>query len=327
MKLVSFVLATPLGPQQRIGTLDGDRVIDLQAAYRDRLRAGGMTEAAASRISAALLPSDMTAFIEGGARALDAAREAHEHAIGAADQALAEGVVMRHEAGAVKLLAPVPRPPLLRDFMAFETHLRTIYPKMGRDIPEEWYNLPVYYKGNPGSIGAHGDPVAIPSYAEVLDYEFELAFVIGRGGIDIPPERAMEHVLGFMIYNDFSARDIQRREMSVGLGPAKGKDFTAAHVFGPALVTLDEIPNVYDLAMRFSINGQARGEASSGSIHWRFEEMIAHASRDERLAPGEIFGSGTVGGGAGAETDTFLTHGDVIELHVAGLGTLTNSIV
>lgn len=328
MRLVSFSVATPIGPWQRIGALDDSgRIVDLQAAYRDRLLGAGMTEGAASRVSAALLPGDMTAFIEGGARALDAAREAREHAAAAGDQPLAGGAVAWHDRAGVKLLAPVPRPPVLRDFMAFETHLRTIYPKMGRDIPAEWYNLPVYYKGNPGSIGADGDAIAIPSYAEVLDYEFELAFVIGKGGIDIPAERAMEHILGFMIYNDFSARDIQRREMSVGLGPAKGKDFVAGHVFGPALVTLDEIPDVYDLSMRFTINGQLAGEANSGSIHWRFEEMIAHASRDERLVPGEVFGSGTVGGGAGAETDRFLTRGDVIALDVTGLGTLTNSIV
>jgi len=111
-----------------------------------------------------------------------------------------------------------------------ETHLRNIYPKLGREIPPEWYKIPVYYKGNPGSLGTHGDDIPIPSYATALDIEFELAMVIGRGGINIAPERALDHIFGYMIYNDFSERVIQAREMSVGLGPAKGKDFLRAHV-------------------------------------------------------------------------------------------------
>lgn len=327
MKLVSFDIDSVLGPQRRIGALAADdRIVDLQAAYAARLLDGGMTAAASQRVSAALIPADMVAFIEGGEAALDAAREAREWALAGSGDGQDGGPTPTHAIGDVRLLAPIPRPPMLRDFMAFETHLKNIYPKMGREIPDEWYNIPVYYKGNPGSIGAHGDEIAIPSYAETLDYEFELAFVIGKGGIDIPAERAMEHVFGMMIYNDFSARDIQTREMSVGLGPAKGKDFDGGHVFGPALVTLDEIPDVYDLKMRFSINGEEVDSANSGSIHWKFEQMIAHASRDERLVPGEIFGSGTVGGGAGTETGRFLTHGDRIDLAVDGLGVLTNTV-
>jgi 2-keto-4-pentenoate hydratase/2-oxohepta-3-ene-1,7-dioic acid hydratase in catechol pathway len=328
MKLVSFDVQTPVGPLRRIGALaSDDRIVDLQSAYDEKLRDSGLTDAAASRVSTALLPGDMTAFIEGGPVSLDAAREALNWGITRAEGSPDNRQVLIYSASETKLLAPVPRPPLLRDFMAFETHLRQIYPKMGRTIPDEWYKIPVYYKGNPGSIAGQGDRIPIPSYAETLDYEFEMAFVIGKGGINIPPERAMEHVLGFMIYNDFSARQIQSREMEVGLGPAKGKDFIFGHVFGPALVTLDEIPDVYDLDMKFTINGELAGEANSGSIHWKFEQMIAHASTDEQLRPGEIFGTGTVGGGAGTETGRFLTSGDVIELTVTGLGTLSNSIV
>jgi len=153
------------------------------------------------------------------------------------------------------MLPPVPRPPLLRDFMGFESHLKNIYPRLGREIPPEWYQLPVYYKGNPGSLATHGDDIPIPPYAEELDFEFELAFVIGIGGANIPRGRAMEHVFGYTIYNDFSGRAIQSREMSVGLGPAKGKDFTRGHVFGPCLVTADEIPDVYDPHMVARVNG------------------------------------------------------------------------
>ncbi len=325
MRLVSFRIPTPIGAQTRIGAIDTqNRIVDLDMAYRQVLVASGATEGTAARIGTAILPGDMVAFIEGGPRALAAAGEALAWASDHAGEGERDAV--SHPFDAVTLLAPVPRPPLLRDFMAFETHITNIYPKLGRAIPAEWYKQPVYYKGNPTSIAGAGATVAIPSYAEELDFEFELAFVIGKGGVNIPRERAMEHVFGFMIYNDFSARAIQSREMEVGLGPAKGKDFVSGHVFGPALVTLDEIADVYNMPMRADVNGERWCDANSGTIHWKFEQMIAHASMDERIAPGELFGSGTVGGGAGAEIGRFLHAGDVIELTVEPLGTLRNVI-
>jgi 2-keto-4-pentenoate hydratase/2-oxohepta-3-ene-1,7-dioic acid hydratase in catechol pathway len=325
MRLVSFQLATPIGPQTRIGAvISQGQVLDLAAAYRLKLLSTGLTESAAARVSAALLPGNMVDFIEGAEQALDAAREALEWGV-RADASADAGPV--HELSRLALLAPVPHPPLLRDFMAFETHLKNIYPRLGRDIPAEWYNLPVYYKGNPASIGAHGDDIAIPSYAEELDFEFELALVIGRGGANIPREETMQHVFGYMIYNDFSARAIQSREMSVGLGPAKGKDFMRGHVLGPWLVTPDEIPDVYDLRMVARVNGEDWCDENSGSMHWEFADMIAHASRDETLRPGEVFGSGTVGNGSGAERGVALKRGDVVELEVAGIGVLRNRVV
>src|SRR5262249_54829606 len=153
---------------------------DLAAAHRLKLIDEGLSPEAAARLAHALLPGDMVALIEGGPRSLDAAREALDWATAQPDlldQVVVNGAHMR---------APIPRPPMLRDFMGFEQHLRNIYPKLGREIPAEWYKLPVYYKGNPGSIATHGEDIAIPPYGEVLDIEFELAFVIGRGGRDIP---------------------------------------------------------------------------------------------------------------------------------------------
>ncbi len=333
MKLVSFSLASPMGPQQRTGALNGrGQVVDLAAAYRLLLLEDGLTGTAAARISAALLPGDMVALIEGGPRSLDAARDAldwaaaHNTWTGEGEQAIDSAPAV-YRRGSLNMLPPVPRPPLLRDFMGFEQHLLNIFPKLGREIPPEWYRLPVYYKGNPGSLATHDDPIAIPSYAEQLDIEFELALVIGRGGINIPREQALEHVFGYMIYNDFSERTIQAREMTVGLGPAKGKDFAGAHVLGPYLVTADEIPDIYDLRMVARVNGEQWCDTSSGTIHWKLEDMIAHASTDEYLHPGEILGSGTVGDGSGAERGTLLNRGDVVELEVEYLGTLRNRIV
>jgi 2-keto-4-pentenoate hydratase/2-oxohepta-3-ene-1,7-dioic acid hydratase in catechol pathway len=211
--------------------------------------------------------------------------------------------------------------------MAFESHLKNIYPRLGREIPPEWYEFPVYYKGNPSSFGGHCDDVAVPAYEEQLDFEFELAFVIGKSGININNDAALDHVFGMMIYNDFSARVFQSREMAVGLGPAKGKDFQGGHVFGPCLVTMDELPDPYALTMTARVNGEVWCDDSSGSMHWKIEDMIAHASRDERIEAGEVFGTGTVGWGSAAERGQALNRGDVVELEVSGLGTLRNRVV
>ena len=322
MKLVSFRIANETDAEPRIGAIDPNgNYLDLSAGYRALLVDRGMSLFAARRISAAVIPGDMVEFIQGGELSLNAAHDTLEWALARGGD---DSFVL--DPKTVDLLSPIPRPPLLRDFMAFETHLQNIYPKLGREIPPEWYKMPVYYKGNPGSLGADGDIVRIPSYAEELDYEFEFAIVIGKSGVDIPVEEAMDHVFGYMIYNDFSARLIQGREMSVGLGPAKGKDFTGAHVFGPMLVTKDEIPDPYTLGMKSFVNGEIQCDDNSGSMHWRFEDMIAHASMGERLEVGEVFGSGTVGNGSGMENNAMLQRGDTIRLEIAGLGVLRNEI-
>jgi 2-keto-4-pentenoate hydratase/2-oxohepta-3-ene-1,7-dioic acid hydratase in catechol pathway len=321
MRLLSFSIETALGPEVRVGAKRADgSVIDLTLAAETMLvRRRGLGREAARRISGALVPARMLAFVEGGSLTLDHARDVLDWAERSGDAA--------PPVGAMTMLPVLPDPPLLRDFMAFETHLKNIYPRLGREIPPEWYNFPVYYKGNPASLGADGDDIHIPDYCQNFDFEFEFAAVIGIGGANIPRERAMEHVYGFTIYNDFSARDFQAREMSVGLGPAKGKDFQHGHVMGPVLVTRDEIPDVYALEMRATVAGADWCRSSTDTIHWRFEDMIAHASRDETLRVGEIFGSGTVGGGSAAEFGKSLKRGDVVELTIERIGTLRNRVV
>ncbi len=327
MKLVSFEVSTVIGPAVRIGAVnDAGAFIDLRAAYASFLASSGAAPAAADRIAGAVFPSDMVAFIEGGEVVLDAARQAISWASNTPEPVTGSARIV-HDPVTVTLLSPLPRPRLIRDFMSFETHLKNIYPRLGRDIPAEWYNLPVYYKGNAGSVGTDGQDVPIPDWADALDYEFELAMVIGKGGKDIPPEQAMSHVFGFMIYNDFSERVIQAREMSVGLGPAKGKDFHNAHVFGPYLVTIDEIPDPYDIRMTSRLNGEVNCDDSTATMHWKFEDMIAHASISEALVAGEVFGTGTVGNGSLAERGESLKRGDLIELQASGLGVLRNRVV
>jgi 2-keto-4-pentenoate hydratase/2-oxohepta-3-ene-1,7-dioic acid hydratase in catechol pathway len=326
MRLVSFELSTVTGPLTRIGAVLPDgRYADLQSAYRAVLGDNGASREGAARLAAATIPSDMVAFIQNGTTALDAAQSALDW-VTAKDEAGPDGATLVFAPGAVKLLAPVPRPPLIRDFMAFETHLKNIYPKLGREIPPQWYELPVYYKGNPSAVGGEGDIVPMPAYATNMDFEFEFAAVIGRGGSNIQRADALSHIYGYMIYNDFSAREIQQREMSVGLGPAKGKDFEKGHVFGPWLVTADEIPDIYALRMQATVNGQPWCDTSTSTMHWRFDQMIAHASMNEMLVAGEIFGSGTVGGGSAAEVGKTLAKGDKVVLTMDRLGTLSNAI-
>lgn len=321
MRLISLEVPGAVCAETRLGcVIDDGSVVDLNAAYGALLRCRhGLEPDAAARIAAAVVPTHMRQFIEGGSLTLDAATETLE--------CLDEVDNLPDVFGrGVRRLAPIPDPPLIRDFMAFEEHLKNIYPRLGRDIPPAWYDMPVYYKGNPASVGAHEDVITMPSYAEELDFEFEFAAVIGRGGSDIPADQALDRVFGYMIYNDFSARAVQTHEMSVGLGPAKGKDFHGAHVFGPWLVTADEIPDVYDLCMRAKVNGEEWCRSNTSTMYWRFEDMIAHASRDEPVRSGEIFGSGTVGGGSAAEVGLSLQAGDQVELSMDLLGTLCNRI-
>jgi len=326
VRLCSFSVPLAVGAPTRLGAVVGEEVVDLAAATAARLAARGLPVGSARRLADALTPSDVVCFIEAGAVALEAAGDtlAWVEATGAAGDV--DGCPLRQPLVGLRYLPAVPNPPLLRDFMAFEEHLLNIYPRLGREIPPEWYELPVYYKANPASVGAHEQVVAIPSYADELDVELELAAVIGPGGSDIPAEHAGEHIFGYTIYNDLSARAIQSREMAVGLGPAKGKDFRGGHVLGPWIVTADELGAPDDLAVTLSVNGQRWTRATTARMHWRFADMLAHASRDETVRTGEVFGSGTVGGGSGTELGRSLHPGDVVEIEVDRIGTLVTRI-
>lgn len=327
MKLVSFQVNSQDGPKVRIGAVHGSQVIDLALAYRLELLEKGFTHKAALRLSSAIIPGNMVDFIENGEKGLESAQMALNYAISNGIEKGPNGERVIFPLDQIQLLPPVTNPPMLRDFMVFEKHLQNIYPKLGREIPPEWYEMPTYYKGNPSSLSTHGDDIPMPSYAKEMDFEFELAVIIGRGGKNIPKERALDHVFGFTIYNDFSAREIQSKEIAVGLGPAKGKDFTKGHTLGPWIVTKDEIEDIYNLRMIAKVNGEVWCDENTSSMYWKFEDMIAHASLEEYLQPGEVLGTGTVGWGSGAERGKFLHPRDTVELEVEGIGTLMNRVV
>jgi len=327
MKLISFLVNTLDGPMSRIGAVHDSQVVDLSAAYRLDLLRKGLPNSAAQRLSFALLPNDMVAFIENGESGMEAAQTALSKAIQIGDTVGPNEEQVIVPVDEVQLLSPVMNPPMLRDFMAFETHLKNIYPKLGREIPPEWYDFPGYYKANPSSLSTHRDEIPMPSYANEMDFEFELAVIIGREGKNIKRENAMDHVFGYTIYNDFSAREIQSKELAIGLGPGKAKDFTKGHTLGPWIITPDEIQDIYNLGMQARVNNEIWCDENSSSIHWKFEDLIAHASWEENLQVGEVLGTGTVGWGSGNEHGKFLYPGDKIELEVDGIGTLVNQVV
>jgi 2-keto-4-pentenoate hydratase/2-oxohepta-3-ene-1,7-dioic acid hydratase in catechol pathway len=248
----------------------------------------------------------------------------------------------------VQLLAPVPRPNSIRDFLAFEEHLvnstravvKRRFPPLGwldtasRSIlrrpllrpPSVWYEIPVYYKGNPDTVVGPNAIIEWPAYSEELDYELEFGIYLWKTGKDIAKSDAGNFIAGYTIFNDFSARDVQFREMGGRLGPAKGKDFDTGNVMGPYLVTADEVADPYGLGMRAYVNDELWSEGSSARMHHGFEDMIAHVSRSETLRPGDFFGSGTVGTGCGLELGRRLRKGDRVTLEVERLGRLSNLV-
>jgi 2-keto-4-pentenoate hydratase/2-oxohepta-3-ene-1,7-dioic acid hydratase in catechol pathway len=231
--------------------------------------------------------------------------------------------------------APVRQPRTFRDFYAFEQHVKTARGLRGQEVPPAWYEIPVFYFSNPTTLVGHREPVARPGSTQEMDFELEVACVISKVVQNVSGEAAEDAILGYMILNDLSARDLQRQEMTCMLGPAKGKDFATA--VGPYLVTKETLasrrvgPGRYDLAMVARKNGKEISRGNMKDITWDFTQMIERASRDATLYPGDIIGSGTVGTGCilelGAEqTGGWLEPGDTIELEIDELGILTTPI-
>jgi 2-keto-4-pentenoate hydratase/2-oxohepta-3-ene-1,7-dioic acid hydratase in catechol pathway len=238
---------------------------------------------------------------------------------------------------AVRFRAPVPRPPSIRDFMAFEDHVRTSATALGHEVNPVWYEIPLFYFTNPAAVRGPHDDVPIAPGSLNFDYELEIAAVVGRGGSDLDPAVAEQHIAGYLVMSDWSARDLQGQEMKGLLGPAKGKD--TATSFSAALVTPDEIAsyragNAYDLEMTATVNGKPYSKGRFSDIYWRFGELLAYASRGTTLIPGDVIGSGTVGTGCilelsrvhGTEAYPWLQPGDRVRLEVAHLGAIESTI-
>ena len=244
------------------------------------------------------------------------------------------------QADRVRLLPPID-PPTIRDFVTFEEHVEGVRRSIDRalGVPDAWYDAPGFYFTNPYAvIGAH-DHVPMPPGAQVLDFELEIAAVIGRPGRDLSPERARDHIVGYTLMNDWSARDLQSREMQVGLGPCKGKD--TATTLGPWLVTADELEPYRDadgflsLALTAEVNGEVVGRDLLSNMSWTFEDMVAYASRGTEVRPGDVLGSGTCGNGGclaelwglrGEQSPPPLKPGDTVTLTAQGIGAVSNVV-
>ena len=230
---------------------------------------------------------------------------------------------------------PVLRPPSVRDFYAFEGHVRTMWERRGGEVPETWYRLPVFYFSNTSEIRGPDEPVWCPAASSELDYELEVAALVDTPAIDLAAERAEDAIGGFTIFNDWSARDLQREETVVRLGPAKGKDFASS--IGPWLVTPDELADTrhargFDLAMTAEVDGTETSRGRWSDVQFSYGQMLARASADARLRPGDLVGSGTVGGGSLLENregtlGRYLEPGDEVVLRVERLGALRTPIV
>jgi 2-keto-4-pentenoate hydratase/2-oxohepta-3-ene-1,7-dioic acid hydratase in catechol pathway len=314
MKLSRILRPGPDGPHARLAAVrpDDGVVVDLVTAEIARLGREGASVDAARRLAHATFPSSTSAAIAAGRVFTSAAERALAEAGDDATFAFAD----------VTWTSPLD-PPIMLDGSAFEQHLVNAHARGKREVPDTFYEVPVYYKMNPTTVFGHEATVPWPGGVGFMDYELELAIVIGTHGADLRPDEAWGHVFGLTVMNDFSARDVQAREMLSGFGPAKGKDFATA--LGPWITTVDELPSG-PLTMLARVNGEEWSRGSTETLTWSLEEIVAYASLGEAVVPGEVIGTGTVGLGCGLELFKKLQPGDVVELEIDGIGTLRNVV-
>lgn len=302
---MKFVTFTNTEQQQRAGIMINDSVIDLHLASNGEL------------------PETMADFLKN-----------HSKYMPVVQSLLETKDLPSINLKNIQLKAPLPNPTSFRDFVAFETHVKNATKRSGNTVATEWYEMPIFYFSNPNAMKGPKEEVKRPSKCVRLDYELELACVIGKEGKNIKASEAEDYIFGYTILNDWSARDIQMKEMKVLLGPAKGKDFATS--IGPYIVTTDELEPYrvgqrFDLEMTAKVNGEVLSKGNFKDIYYSFGDMIERASEDVTLYPGDIIGSGTVGFGCllelGTEVHRWLEPGDEVELAITGLGSLTNKII
>ncbi|MEH7130293.1 fumarylacetoacetate hydrolase family protein [Neobacillus drentensis] len=301
---MKFITFRNSNGEQRSGWVSGDGVVDMQIVSKGKL------------------PVSVRELLE------------HQEAYFPVIQSIEKDVQPTYSMDEIELLAPLPNPCTFRDYVAFETHVKNAAATHGNTVAPEWYEVPIFYFSNPNAMKGPGEAVARPKKCLKLDYELEMACIIGKKGKDIQASEAEEYIFGYTILNDWSARDLQAQEMKVLLGPAKGKDFATS--IGPWIVTQDEmqiykIGDRFDLEMRAKVNGEVWSHGNFKDIYYSFGQMIERASEDVTLYPGDIIGSGTVGFGCilelGTEEYRWLEPGDEIELEITGLGVLKSRIV
>lgn len=329
MRLVTFETDTTLGKVRRLGALAGELlVVDLQIAYLASLEAQQVEFREAHRLAVSQLPSQMEKFITVGGSGLAAAAEALEYAA-SVDAKQISGPGKRPGAfdlSEVRLLRPMSAPNSLRDFIAFEDHARAGAARRNEELNPVWDERPIYYKGNHRALIGPDEPLLRPGFTQELDFELEVACIVGTKIIDTDEQMAERAIFGYTIMNDWSARDIQRIEMGARLGPAKSKDFATS--IGPCILTADEVDPQSGLAMTARVNGRVMCEANMSDARWTFPQMISFVSQSETVWPTDIYGSGTPFGGCMLDQGgPYLESGDVVELEVEKIGMLRNEVI
>ncbi len=335
MRLLTFEIQTPIGRFERLGALAHGTIVDLTSASVAHL-AESLDLNAAQRTASAITPPDMIGFLEGGAQSLALAETALE-AVGKRlkdeSQPLGpDGEQLTFEEDKIRFLAPVPRPPMIRDGILILDHYKVGMERLLKfadkeQVLEAAKTTPIYWKPSRTAVAGHREPIRWPHYSEILDYEFELGMYIGKRGKNISTENAWDHVAGYTVFNDLGLRDVQPGEMSLRMGPAKAKDFETSKVMGPYLVTADELPNIESLRLTTKINGEIWFDGAIEGWAFTFADLIAHVSREETLQVGDFFGSGPPAYSCGFEIDRWIKPGDQVSCEIEGVGVLSNRIV
>jgi 2-keto-4-pentenoate hydratase/2-oxohepta-3-ene-1,7-dioic acid hydratase in catechol pathway len=331
MKICTYLRQTPIGQFRRLGIFVNDTtIIDPNLIWQKQFELDGVYDAKEKALEVA--PTSLSLFLK---MYQESATEVMYETLDLFKEFTTNGIIETNdqaklafdleEDNSTSLTLALDKINCYRDFYAHEKHVATGFKKRGEAIPPEWYEIPAYYKGaTTGFIGTD-QTIPWPSYTKKLDFELEFGIVIGKDGKNIKEEDALEHIFGYTVFNDISARDIQKKEMAIRLGPAKGKDFCS--IMGPVIVTADEFegkePN---LKMTATINGEKWSEGYTGDSHYTWAQMIAHASNEEWLLATDFMGSGTVGTGCGLELDKWIQPGDIIELEIESIGKLKNTV-
>lgn len=286
-------------------------VLDLRIGFAELLSAGNATPEAARRLAAAMFTGSMREGISAGAAFLDAATDV---------------LAMMPEAAILPIEGlewlPATDPSVIRDGLTFINHIKGFHEKMDRPLAPSLLKIPGYFKGTPHTMLGHEEDIPWPAFVNHMDYELELGWVVGARGSDLTPDTAKDHLFGVTIFNDVSARDRQGDEMGIGMGPQKSKDF--AYPVGPWITTVDEFDDLTTIPMEVRVNGEVWGKGNSGNTLWSVDELLAYVSLAETIEPGDVIGSGTMGGGSALELDRQLSPGDMVEMEVGNIGVLRN---
>ena len=331
MKVCTYIRQTPLGQFKRLGVFFNETtIVDVNLVWQKCFEQEGHFYAREKSLEVApVLLSDFLTHYQ------DAAIEMLQETLDAFEEFAGQNILKTLDGGElafdlrddkqIELACPMDKINCYRDFYAHEKHVAAGFKKRGESIPSAWYEIPAYYKGATTGFIGNKEIIPWPSYTKKLDYELELALIIGKDGKNISESKALEHIFGYTILNDISARDIQKKEMAIRLGPAKGKDFCS--VLGPVIITADEFKSQEpNLLMRARVNNNEWSRGYSTDAHYTWAQMICHASQEEWVMATDLLGSGTIGGGCGLELDRWIQPGDLIELEVEKIGTLKNII-